>query len=414
MTREGREQASVDAVALTPARRLIERLREAHPAHVEALDEAQLQRLAGAMIAAGLSIGITEEEHLVRLAAIRLLLSDEQRRSSFLVALIARTLDNRAWSPARRLDFVYTHLMNRKPSPEAEELGVALLGAAGSGRSAAGAIVSPAEERGATFPHLGPDRLLDIRENRRAWEKALLILSLDFTGRLRDEIALDWPSFDDIVQALRDTIRPRLAAHGPPPPFAEDALERIASAAGAEALESVFRWRARVLRYVYLDPTAYDFWMVALTYCRHHPDAQPALGVPPERAREVVAQLAAHDLDAGFEERFGSAVEERLSEWDLLLQSRDVFLDQGEPYSVPQTFVRLAARIVRYQRFWRWVVETSNDAELSALHRGAEQLAAGHAELSFIDTLRAPRLLASPEADGPPPERRPLSPEEPR
>ena len=110
-----------------PAPLWAKRLRARYPDQTRELDDAQLEEVVRAALAACAPLEITETPDVFRTIALRVLVTPEQKQSKLVEGTLLRIMCNRAWSPKKRLDFVYKHLIGRSVAKDETNFGSAFV-----------------------------------------------------------------------------------------------------------------------------------------------------------------------------------------------------------------------------------------------------------------------------------------------
>ncbi len=92
---------------------IAQRLARIHPE----LSAEQLEEIVRRRTAAAAALEIQDEDDVMRFVDLEFRITAEQRRSPLIVGTLRRILGNVDWEPAKRLDFVYKHLVGRSVSP---------------------------------------------------------------------------------------------------------------------------------------------------------------------------------------------------------------------------------------------------------------------------------------------------------
>jgi hypothetical protein len=103
----------------TPLAILAQRICEAYP-KVALCGGHVLDDLVCRGIAAAELLGLTDDEDIYRFTILPLILDPVQRRSAMIHGLIVRAMGQIRWTPTRRLDFIYEHVVRRIPLPSSE------------------------------------------------------------------------------------------------------------------------------------------------------------------------------------------------------------------------------------------------------------------------------------------------------
>lgn len=95
-------------------------VRRSHPDRTNHVSDTALEGFVREGIEAAATLGITDDDDVLKFMCLPLALSPEQKASAMIQALAARVLDRTEWDGRKRLDFIYRHLVIRTPSPESE------------------------------------------------------------------------------------------------------------------------------------------------------------------------------------------------------------------------------------------------------------------------------------------------------
>jgi hypothetical protein len=98
-------------------------IRSRHPKESAQYSEAQLAEMVAASLATCGPLQIQEHEDILRYAALRVLITPEQRASPLIRGVAQRILSSLSWSPSKRLDFVYQHIVGRPVSANEPDFG---------------------------------------------------------------------------------------------------------------------------------------------------------------------------------------------------------------------------------------------------------------------------------------------------
>lgn len=103
------------------------RLRARYPAKAREINDVHLEEMVRAALAACPLLEITETRDTFRTIALRVLVTPEQKQSKLVEGALLRIMCNLQWSPKKRLDFVYKHILDRPVAPEEPDLGSAFI-----------------------------------------------------------------------------------------------------------------------------------------------------------------------------------------------------------------------------------------------------------------------------------------------
>ena len=103
--------------------RWVKRLQGRYPEQTRGVDPAELRQRIREALAVCPALELTEEKDLFRFIALSVLLSPEQKKSRLVEGVMRRILANLDWDGAKRLDFLYKHLVGRPVSPDELDFG---------------------------------------------------------------------------------------------------------------------------------------------------------------------------------------------------------------------------------------------------------------------------------------------------
>lgn len=95
-------------------------VRQRHPDGTASVGDDALERFVREGIDAAAMLGLTDDGQVLRFVCLPLALSPAQRTSPLIQALTTRVLGRTEWDGRKRLDFIYRHVVPRKPSPASE------------------------------------------------------------------------------------------------------------------------------------------------------------------------------------------------------------------------------------------------------------------------------------------------------
>lgn len=87
------------------------------------MSERKLLEMVQATLSTCPTLEIVDDEDIFRYAALRVLLTPEQKQSPLIQGVLVRILSNLDWDSKKRLDFVYKHVVGRPVSPQETNFG---------------------------------------------------------------------------------------------------------------------------------------------------------------------------------------------------------------------------------------------------------------------------------------------------
>lgn len=99
------------------------RIRSRYPKESDRLTIQEMEESMAGWVSLLGPLELNEHEDQVRFLALCVLLDRQHQQSKLIQGVLKRVMSNFEWSPKRRLDFVYKHLVGRAVSASEEDFG---------------------------------------------------------------------------------------------------------------------------------------------------------------------------------------------------------------------------------------------------------------------------------------------------
>lgn len=244
------------------------------------------------------------------------------------------------------------------------------------------------------------DTELDLRRER--WlGQAMIVLSLDVTRAVADDLGIEGPRLDLAQPALRRALAAPFQMLRATSSKKLPAVPLLGSLA-PEAAALTQSFYDRVLRYSIGEPNALFCWDIMLMRCAQNDAMWSSLPCPRELSEPLREAFRASSQSEDIEKRLDEALARPLSTWDNEVAVLGLLPAEDEgAYFGDQTLLT-AACAVRKQGFWREVAERLGEGGVRAFRSSCQAILETQADLApAFGQLFDPWLLAHPEITSP-------------